>query len=163
WSVNGGQTGALPLGAASTRAPVIACAPRHPAKTKTRVTDACSVNADSWGDPAPPNNPRPARQAPANDHGPHTHDGPVSDRPAARTTPGGRGLLLPSALAQKKPAVAATAPAAAATTRPASRLVNPGTAFCSSSIVGMPRSEATRTTGPELNPPTPITKFGRRR
>ncbi len=42
------------------------------------------------------------------------------------------------------------------------RLVNPGTAFCSSSIVGTPRSAATMTTGPELYPPTPITSDGRR-
>ena len=37
----------------------------------------------------------------------------------------------------------------------ACRLVRPGTAFCSSSSVGMPRSAASATTGPELYPPTP--------
>jgi hypothetical protein len=40
-------------------------------------------------------------------------------------------------------------------------LVSPGTAFCSSSIVGTPRNAAARTTGPELYPPTPITIAGR--
>jgi hypothetical protein len=42
-------------------------------------------------------------------------------------------------------------------------LVTPGIAFCSINSVGMPRSAANSTTGPELYPPTPITIDGRRR
>ena len=40
--------------------------------------------------------------------------------------------------------------AAARTTGASIRLVSPGTAFCSSSIAGVPRSAAMSATGPEL-------------
>ena len=71
-------------------------------------------------------------------------------------------MPLTNAFAPKNAWVESNVTAAAFTTRASSRLVSPGTAFCSSSIVGTPRSAATMTTGPELYPPTPMTSDGRR-
>ena len=73
---------------------------------------------------------------------------------------GRTGLPLTNAFAPKKRCVESKVTAAAFTIGASSRLVSPGTAFCSSIIVGTADSAATSTTGPELYPPTPITRSG---
>ena len=50
--------------------------------------------------------------------------------------------------------------AAALTTGASSRLVMPGFTFCSSTIVGIRRSAASRTTAPAEYPPSPMTRSG---
>ena len=70
--------------------------------------------------------------------------------PAAAKNSGRTGLPLTNAFDPKNACVESNVTAAARTTRASNRLVSPGTAFCSSSIVGTPRSAATSTTGPEL-------------
>ena len=72
-------------------------------------------------------------------------DGPTGAKNSGRT-----GLPLTNAFPPKNSRVESNVTAAARTTRASRRLVRPGTAFCSSSMVGTPRSAATSTTGPEL-------------
>ncbi len=74
---------------------------------------------------------------------------------------GRTGLPDTKALAPKRATLASKVTAAARTTRARSRLVRPGAAFCSITSVGIPRSAARATTGPELYPPTPTTTWGR--
>jgi hypothetical protein len=70
--------------------------------------------------------------------------------PAAARNSGRTGLPLTNAFDPKNACVESNVTAADFTTRASNRLVNPGTAFCSSSIVALPRSAAINTTGPEL-------------
>ena len=67
-----------------------------------------------------------------------------------RKNSGRTGLPVTNPLLPKNDSVDSNVTAAALTHGASSRLVKPGTAFCSSSSVGMPRSAATSTTGPEL-------------
>jgi hypothetical protein len=70
--------------------------------------------------------------------------------PAVAKNSGRTGLPLTNPFAPKNAFVESNVTAAAFTSGATSRLVSPGTAFCSSSIVGTPRSAATATIGPEL-------------
>ena len=60
--------------------------------------------------------------------------------PAVARNSGRTGLPLTNAFDPKNAAVESNVTAADRTTRASNRLVNPGTAFCSSSIVGTPRA-----------------------
>ena len=71
-------------------------------------------------------------------------------RCSAAKNSGRTGLPATNPLLPKKDTVESNVTAAALTTRDKMRLVRPGTAFCSASSVGMPRSAASITTGPEL-------------
>ena len=79
----------------------------------------------------------------------HSHLPPSNARPTSRNS-GRTGLPLTNAFSPKNSLVDSNVTPAARTTNDSSRLVKPGTAFCSISMVGTPRSAAIRTTGPEL-------------
>jgi hypothetical protein len=68
----------------------------------------------------------------------------------SRTNSGRTGLPATNPLLPKNDSVDSNVTAAALTILASIRLVSPGTAFCSSSSVGIRRVTAASTTGPEL-------------
>ena len=92
-----------------------------------------------------------------------TLGGPATRSGATSKNSGRTGLPVTNPFPPKKRTVDSNVTAALLTTRASRRFVSPGTAFCSSSSVGIRRAAAASTTGPELYPPTPMTTSGERR
>ena len=75
---------------------------------------------------------------------------PIGAAAVGSKNSGRTGLPVTNPLLPKYERVVSNVTAAAVTNGASVRFVKPGTAFCSSSSVGMRRTAATSTTGPEL-------------